>query len=172
MAVEPLYTSTKNAFLLKIRLSTSQSEQTNAVIDLVMSQVRQSFYTRLGATRALEIAGFTPAENPTTENENLIATASDAEATWVTALLMQRLPTMFMEGQSEANKIWNEEPLTRDTTRDLRKLIDTLLSQVDVMLGQLEIPINEDTGKVKSANIGALTPFNILGNTPGRPITL
>lgn len=172
MAVEPLYTDTRVNFLLKIRLSSARSEQTISVIDVVMSQVRQNFYSRLGLVRALEIAGYTPSDNPTTENENLIATASAAEATWVTALLMQRLPTVFMEGKSEANQVWNEEPLSRDTTRDTRIMIKDLLNQVDEMLGQLEIPINEDVGPVKSFNVGAIKPFSILGNTPGRPITL
>lgn len=171
MAIEPLYTDTKDNFLLKIRLKSAQSDQTNAVIDIAISEVRQKIFTRITMTRALEIAAFIPADNPTTVDENLIATASVAEALWVTALLMQRLPTVFMEGDDEARQSWNEEPLTRDV-KGLDKFINNMFSQVDVLLGQLEIPTNEDTGPVKSFSTGREEPFSILGNSPGRPIRI
>jgi len=171
MAVDPLYTSTKEAFLLKIRLDTAKSDQTNAVIDVVISEVRQGFFVSLGPDRALEIAGFTSNDNPTTENENLISMASAAEVLWVTALLMQRLPTTFMEGEGQARQNFNDEPLTRDAA-DLKDQIKSLLSQKDLLLGQLEEPVNDSSGPVKVFSTGRPVPYSILGNHIGRPIRL
>ena len=112
MAVEPLYTTTKDDFLKKIRLATATSEQTLAVVDVAISQVRVGFFSALTSDRALEIAAFADSDNPTTDEEVLKSTAAVAEVLWVTATLIELLPNIFMEGEVEARQNWNEEPLS------------------------------------------------------------
>ena len=166
MAVDPLY-NTKADLLLKIRLSEVPSDQTNAVIDMAISQVRIGFFSKLGSSRALEIAAFTPSDNPTTDNEVLYSTASTAEGLWVTAILYDLLPTLFMESSNEAQQNWNDEPLSRDA-KQLVKAKQALLSQVDKLLGDLEVPVNDDTGSVKVFSVGREKPFILQDNFPGR----
>ena len=165
MAVNPLY-NTKADLLLKIRLSEVQSEQTNAVIDMAISQARLGFISKLGSSRALEIAAFTPSDNPTTDEEILYSIASTAEGLWVTALLYDLLPTLFMESENEAQQNWNDEPLSRDA-KQLGKAKQGLLSEVDKLLGALEVPVNDDTGSVKVFSVGRETPFILQDNFPG-----
>lgn len=166
MAVDPLY-NTKADLLLKIRLSDVPSEQTNAVIDMVISQVRVGFFSKITKDRAIEIAAFTPSENPTTDNEILYSTASTAEGLWVTALLYDLLPTLFMESSNGAQQNWNDEPLSRDA-KQLVKAKQALLSQVDKLLGVLEVPVNDDTGSVKVFSTGREKPFILQDNFIGR----
>lgn len=166
MAVEPLY-NTKADLLLKIRLSDVPSNQTNAVIDMVISQVRVGFFSKITKDRAIKIAAFTPADNPTTENEILYATASIAEGLWVTALLYDLLPTLFMESADETQQNWNDEPLSRDA-KQLTKAKQALLSQVDKLLGDLEVPVNDDTGSVKVFSTGRKEPFILHDNFIGK----
>lgn len=165
MAVNPLYNS-KAELLLKIRLSDVPSDQTNAVIDMVISQVRLGIFGKLGSDRALEIAAFTPSENPTTKNEILYSTASTAEGLWTTALLYDLLPTVFMEGANEALQNWNDEPLSRDA-KQLGKVKQTLLTQVDKLLATLEVPVNDNAGAVKVFSVGREDPYILQDNFIG-----
>lgn len=167
MAVDPLYTAVKSDFLNKIRLKSAKSDQTLAVIDVAISNVRLGFFKSLTSRRALEIAAFTPSDNPTTENEVLQSTAAVTEVLWVTALLVDLLPTVFMEGEAEARQSWNEEPLTRDAS-GLQKFKNSLLTQVQTMLGTLEEPENKNAGPVKVASIGRTEPHLVFENHVGK----
>ncbi len=166
MAVDPLY-NTKEALLLKIRLSGVPSDQTNAVIDLAISQVRIGIFSKLGSDRALEIAALTPSENPTTDDEILYSTASTAEGLWVTAILYDLLPTLFMESSNEAQQNWNDEPLSRDA-KQLAEVKQALLTQVDKLLGDLEVPVNDNAGAVKVFSVGRETPYILSDNFIGK----
>ena len=168
MAVDPLYSS-KADLLLKIRLSTVSSDQTSAAIDLAISTVRLGFFNRLTSARSLEIAGYASSDNPTTENEVLRSNAEVAEALWVTAELMFLLPQMWLEGENEARQNWNDEALTRDSVA-LNKSREKILAQVDDLLGLLEIPVNTDTGAVKSFSVGRPSPYILLDNFIGKSI--
>ncbi len=167
MSVNPLYTAVKSDFLDKIRLSTAKSDQTLAVIDVAISKVRIGFFKALTSDRAIEIAGFTAADNPTTEEEILHSTASVAEVLWVTSSLIELLPNVFMEGEVEARQNWNDEPLSRDSVW-LIKYKRGLDAQVQAMLGQLEEPVNDNTGPVKVNLTGRTEPFIIAANHPGK----
>lgn len=167
MAVNPLYTAVKSDFLDKIRLSTAKSDQTLAVIDVAISKVRVGFFSSITSDRALEIAGFTSSDNPTTENEILKSTAAVAEVLWVTASLIELLPNVFMEGETEARQNWNEEPLSRDSSA-LKTYKKNLEAQVQVMLGQLEEPENDNAGPVKVNSTGREQPFIIAAVHPGK----
>jgi hypothetical protein len=167
MAVEPLYTADKDEFLKKIRLLTAKSEQTLAVIDVAISEVRVGFFNAITSDRALEIAGFADSDNPTTEEEILKSTAAVAEVQWVTAILIELLPNLFMDGKVEVNQVWNEEPLTRNSS-ELLEYKDSLLAKVQVLLGRLEEPENDNTGPVKVNLIGREEPFIIASAHPGK----
>jgi len=166
MAVDPLYNS-KAALLLKIRLSDVPSDQTNAVIDMAISQARIGIFSKITPERALEIAAFTPSENPTTDEEILYSTASTAEGLWVTALLYDLLPTLFMESANEAQQNWNDEPLSRDA-KQLAKAKQTLLTQVDKLLAALEVPVNDNAGAVKVFSVGRKEPYILQDNFIGK----
>ncbi len=166
MAVNPLYTATKDGFLTKIRLKTAQSEQTLAVVDVAISRVRLGFFKALTSERAIEIAGFADSDNPTTDDEVLKSTAAVAEALWVTAMLIELLPHVFMEGNADAQQVWNEEPLTRDA-KELSAYRQSLMGQVTDLLGALEEPVNDNSGPVKASTSGRPVPFLIFNNSPG-----
>jgi hypothetical protein len=168
MAVNPLY-NTKDGLLLKIRLKSSSSDMTDAVIDMAISKVRLGFIDSLGSDRAFLIAGYSPSENPETEEEVLYSRASTAEGLWVTAFLYDLLPTLFMESESESRQNFNDEPLSRDA-KGLQKAKDALMAEVSDLLGRLQEPVNEDAGYNKSFSTGRETPFLIFENHPGRSI--
>ena len=165
MAVEPLY-NTKAGLLLKIRMKDVPSDQTNAVIDLAISDVRVGFIRKLDSSRVFEIAALTPSDNPTTDDEILYSNASTAEALWVTAILYDLLPTMFLESNDEARQNWNDEPLSRDAI-DLRKAKQALLSRVDQLIGALEVPVNDNAGAVKCFSTGRANPYILQDNFIG-----
>jgi hypothetical protein len=166
MAVEPLY-QVKSDLLLRIRLSEVASSETKAVIDQAIKEVRLGFYSSLTPARALEISGYADSDNPTTDNEITKGQASVAESLWVTAILMDLLPQMFIEGENDVRQQWNEEPLTRDAFA-LRRAKKELLNKVEIILGGLKEPENTDVGPVKSFSTGAQVPYLVNQHRIGR----
>jgi len=143
--VEPLFQS--RDFLLKsVRMETTTEVQTLALINMAITDVRLEIFTSLGASRAMEIAGYTSEENPTSTNGILKARAQITEAYMVTYKLVALLPTFFMENYSKVNEEFNDEPLTRDASA-VRAFQDTLKKTIDTNLNLLKEPEEEGTGE-------------------------
>lgn len=138
MAVTPLF-STREALLNRIRMATTQDAQTLAVVDMAITDVRVGFYGVLGNARTLAIAAYASSENPVTDEEIKKATAALAEALWITALLVDTLPAMFLENAAKVRDEFNDEPLTRDAGA-IARYKNSLMSRVNKMLGMLQDP--------------------------------
>jgi len=136
--VNPLF-QTREELLLAIRLSTATDVQTLAVVDSAITEVRMGFFSALGTSRAVMIAGYTGSENPTTAEEILKATAKVAEGLWITARLLEQLPSLFLSESGKVRDEFNDEPLTRDSA-GLAKQKKDLMVRVERLVGQLKSP--------------------------------
>jgi len=167
VAVEPLFNADKESLLKRVRIKTKTDEQTDALVDQVITEVRVAFYTRLGSARVGAIVGFSLVDNPTSENELVRANAANIEALWVTYLLTNRLPYIFMDNTGSVNDNFSDEPLTRDSSsvQDFRRELKEL---IDDGLGQLEEPVNTSAGDPKTSMIGAEEPYLISDNFIGK----
>jgi hypothetical protein len=150
MAVEPLFNASRDVLLKRARIKTADDEQTLALIDQSMTEVRVGFYRAIGGTRSALIAGYTLVENPTTDQEILRAGAAYTEALWLTWLLAQRLPHLFMDNRASTGDMWNQEQLTRDTKAHTEYL-NNLKAQIDEGLGMLMEPEPDNAGPVKAS---------------------
>lgn len=159
MAVEPLYNTDRDTLLKRVRIETADDEQTVALIDQTINEVRLGFYRKLTSARALTIAGYSLVENPVTDEQILRATGANTEALWVTWLLAQRLPYLFMDNSSSVGDAFNDEQLTRDSS-GIQEFLDMLKAQIDEGLGALADPAVDDSGTVKAASISNDTDFD------------
>ena len=153
MAVEPLYNESRQKLLERVRIATTDDVQTMALVDQSITDVRVGFREALGSARMVEITGYSLVENPLTDNEFVRANAANTEATWVTWLLAQRLPAMFMANGASTGDVFNDEPLTRDVDYKNTQYLKNLKLQVDKGLGMLETPAEPSTGSVKVGTV-------------------
>ena len=148
MAVEPLYNATLETLLKRTRIDTADDDQTNALVTQSVTEVRLGFYRSLGRDRAKAIAGYPLTDNPDTDEEILRARGAAVETLWLTWLLAQRLPFLFMDNRASTGDIFNDEPLTRDAAK-LQDFLDALKEQIDEGLGELTEPEDTNAGAVK-----------------------
>lgn len=152
MAVEPLFNSSRTTLLQRARISTADDVQTVALIDQSISEVRVGFYRRLGSTRVTQIVGYSLVENPASDNELTRSQAAATESLWLTWLLAQRLPHLFMDNRASAGDAWSDEQLTRDTQVQ-KTYLDALKAQVEEGLASLEEPVPDSIGANKCSSI-------------------
>lgn len=166
MAIEPLYYSSLEELYRTARIETADDTQTVAAVEQAVRDVRLGFYSKIGKTRALEVAGYSLTENPTTDEEILRSQGASAEALWLTIVLMQRLPVLFMDNNA-TNDVFNDEPLTRDAAGKSEAAIDSLKDQLDSLLGDLAAPEIVVNGASKSSLNGPSTTYLISDNFIG-----
>jgi hypothetical protein len=152
MAVEPLYNETLDSLLKRARIATADDDQTLALVYQAVTEVRLGFYRKITKTRATTIAGYSLVDNPTSDEEILKAQAAATEANWLTWILAQRLPHLFMDNRASTGDMWNEEQLTRDTAAS-KEFLDQLWNDIELGLGDLEEPPSENSGPTKSASV-------------------
>lgn len=167
MAVEPLYNN-KDLLLSKLRMGQTTDTQTLTVIDQAISSVRLGFYRRLGPGRANEIVALTSVENPTDTDGILRSQAEITEVYWVQYELVCLLPHMSIETQHAITNSFDDTPLTRDA-ESLNKFRACLKNSVEIGLGQLQQPVDDDTGNFSSFSTGSPNPVLIGDLFPGRP---
>lgn len=136
--VIPLF-QTRIEVLKVIRMYTAVDEQTNALMDHAITDVRLEFYNALGSDRVVQIQGYYSIANPVTEEELVKTSAKLAEAYWVMYKLIPLLPVNFLENNYNVRENFNEEPLTRDATA-VEKLQATLLAVINTNLNRLMEP--------------------------------
>ena len=158
MAVEPLFNADLDTLLKRVRIETADDEQTLELIYQTISEVRIGIYRAITSTRATTIAGYPLVDNPTTEEQILRAGGANTEALWVTWLLAQRLPFLFLDNRASVQDAFNDEQLTRDAA-GIQEYIDALKAQIDIGLGDLTEPPSEDSGSVKASSIGPTTEY-------------
>jgi len=165
MAVEPLFNADIETLKKRVRVNLSDDDQTNETIIWAIQEVRVGLYNRLGTSRVSDIVGYPLVDNPSSSEELLRMTGANAEALWVQILLMQSLPYLFMGNSSSVNDTWNDVPLSRDTQKD--KDIQALQGRLDSLLGDLELPVNTESGPVKAASIKSDTTNLVYDNFLG-----
>lgn len=168
MAAQPLYYSTLEALLKVVRISPADDDNTVAAVDQAVRDVRLGLFSRLGRGRAKEIALLPLVENPDTTDEILRAQAASAEALWLTLLLIQRLPTLFLDNSSSVNDAFNDEPITRDAMH-LASSKKAIQGQLDDLLNDMADDTSSLSGSVRSSLNGSATPYLISENFPGAP---
>lgn len=166
MAVEPLFNADLDSLLKRVRIETADDEQTLALVYQAISEVRIGFYRSITSARALTVAGYPLVENPTTDEEILRVTGANTEANWVTWLLAQRLPYLFMDNRASVQDSWNEEQLTRDSA-GLSEFLDALKGEIDKGLGDLEEPPSEDSGPTKASSISNTDSYDAFSPNKG-----
>lgn len=162
MAVEPLFNEDRETLLNRVRIETADDAQTIALIDMAISEVRIGIYRAITSARATTIAGYALVDNPTTEEQILRAGGANTEALYLTWLLAQRLPFLFMDNRASTGDAWNDEQLTRDSA-GIQEFLDELKGQIDLGLGDLMEPVSEDSGPNKASSIGpddTYSPFS------------
>ena len=160
MAIEPLYYDTLENLYTTVRIETADDPQTVAAVEQAVRDVRLGFFSQLGKTRALEVAGYSLVENPTTDEEILRSQGASAEALWLTILLMTRLPVLFMDNNA-VNDVFNDEPLTRDAAGKSGDTLAELKKQLDGLLGELAEPDTVKNSGTRSSLNGPSTPYLI-----------
>lgn len=137
--LDPLFIPTREALLQRLKLSGAGDADVQAVIDQAIRQVRVGFLQRLGTTRTAEVVAYNHADVPATDNEFMRARAEQAEEAWVRWKLLMVLPTIWMEAQGSTRDRWNEEPLTRDISREMFNdelaRLSTLVEEILAELG-------------------------------------
>jgi len=63
MAVEALFNASYDDLLKRARIESANDEQTVALVNMSVSEVRIGFYKTLGATRVSEIIGYALVDN-------------------------------------------------------------------------------------------------------------
>lgn len=136
--VAPLFNTDLLTLYKRVRVDTVDDNNTGALIEQAVTEVRLGFYNRLGRTRAQTIAGYAIVDNPSTDEEGLRALAAAAEAIWLMWLLLQRLPHLFLDNKASVGDDWNDVPLTRDTADE--DMLNRLKAQLDEYIGMLADP--------------------------------
>lgn len=169
MAVEPLYCASLDELLLKARIKSANDDQTVAMVHQTVTDVRIGFYSQLGRARAQEIRAIATVANPETDDDTLKQAAVSAEVVWMTVLLIQRLPLLFMDNAGSVGDAFNDEPLTRDAGQ-LKDLLDELKAQLSDLLGDLA----DENSEVKYGNKANLngpdTTYLLSENRIGNPV--
>ncbi len=152
MAVEPLFNADKETLLKRTRIQSADNAQTLSLIDQTITEVRLGFYHSIGKDRSATIAGYSLVDNPVSDEEILRAGGATTEALWLTWLLVQRLPMLFMDNSASTGDAFNDEQLTRDSS-GLKDFLKNLKTQIDQGLADLMEPSEENAGAVKSSTI-------------------
>ena len=159
MAVEPLYID-KALLISRLRMTGTLDTDTLTLIDQSISRVRTEFIRRLGITRALEIADIPRVDNPTTEKEVVRSVGETTELYWVMRKLVCILPQMFLETSHAIQNSFDDVPITRDSP-SLQKYLACLDNDIEIGLGQLEVPQDNCGGSPRVFSTGREEPFLI-----------
>ena len=157
MAVNPLY-NVKADVIEKLRLTATTDADTLSIVDQAIRDVRLGFYRRLTPARATEIAALSSVENPTTTDEIVRAVGEVTEIYWVMHRLICILPTMFIETAHAISDSFDDVPITRDS-ESLQKYLTCIWNRIEEGLGQMVLPIEDNTGSFQAFSTGAQTPF-------------
>ena len=166
MAVAPIYNATLESLLQRARIDTADDAQTIALVHQTVTEVRLGFFKVLTKDRAKAIATYPLVDNPDSDNEILRAQAAATESLWLTWLLAQRLPVLFVDNKGSTGDAFNDEPLTRDAT-GLEDFIDALKIQIDEGLSALMLPPEENAGATKVSLLAPDEPDLIYDRFPG-----
>ena len=152
----PLYCENLETLLLIARIAPADDENTVAAVHQAVRDIRLGFGSRLGKDRAKLISTYPLVDPPVTTNDILRATGASAESLWLTILLMQRLPVLFMDNNA-VNDTFNDEPITRDARTG--EVVAQLKDQLEDLLQNMADDDSKVNSSVKSTINGPDTPY-------------
>jgi hypothetical protein len=134
----------------RLALSGSSQADTLAEINTATIEVNVRLHARLGDALVAEILTTPPLTNPldindppamngpATSKQRQRAMAEQAEVLWVKWILIQELPTLFMDSSFNVDQQWNEEGLTRRTNpTNVQDMADRVWKRLQDILGFL-----------------------------------
>jgi len=167
----PLFLPDLATMQQELRLSgvPAVGEDANIIIANALLTVRAGFYGRLGITRVGQLVAFTAnIVNPSTNDEILRALARTVEVKWTFVVLMDRLPTLWMDDSGGAWQTYNEQGTFRKMSRtDMDAMRKRMMSEID---NDMAILSGEQTlGDTSGVNVGCygseLDPRPLLSDT-------
>lgn len=163
----PLFVEDMETMKARLRLSGLVSPDAMEMIRNAVQRVRIGFYSHLAEYRIGVLVSYSSVMNPTTASQISRTLAETTEVMWTRWILLQELPTMFVDGNS-AQAAWNEDGLSRDGKGD----IDRLWGQIEENL----IVLSADSTKTLYNRITVIEPLlaaprpgQSIGNTWRRP---
>lgn len=166
MAVEPLFVPSMADLKERLALSGSTQTDTEAELNTATIEVNVRLHARLGEALVAKIVaipeltdpldpGDPPAlVAPTTADGRLRAMAEQAEVLWIKWILIQELPTLFMDSSFNVDQQWNEEGLTRRTNvANVQDMSDRIWHRLQGILGFI----------LSSSNFGGMVDARIIG---------
>lgn len=161
MPATPVFIADLDILKAQLRLSAVDTGDAVDVIDSIMGEVRLGLYAELGSTRVTEILAIPFVDPAITDNHLTRLRANNTELLWVRALLMRRLPVLFVQSAGVARHTWNEEGIVREGTSggDVRREVRELTRLYRLGLAAL-----------KGEDVGDLSVFvPVPDETPQRP---
>jgi hypothetical protein len=149
MAVDPLFVPSMADLKRRLALSGSTQTDTQAEINTAAIEVNVRLHARLGEALVAQIQAIpdlidalNPSADPpvliepTDADGRLRAMAEQAEVLWVKWILIQELPTLFMDSSFNVDQQWNEEGLTRRTNpTNVQDMADRVWKRLQDILG-------------------------------------
>lgn len=138
MTTPPLFNTSLAALKAGLRLSGSTQPDTQAILDRALQEVRLGFYESLSEARISQILETPLSSAPTTLAQRDRSKAALIETLWVKFILLLELPTMFLDSSGQADQVWNEEGLIRESqTSKIQKMRDDLWLRITGLLDEL-----------------------------------
>jgi hypothetical protein len=160
MAASPVFNPDLDTIKARLRLSAVDTGDAAAVVDAAMEEVRLGLFAELGSLRVEEIQALSR-ETPAITDDGLTRLRADnIEQLWMRMILLQRLPSLFMQSAGVSRHAWNEEGITREASgKDIRDEVRGLRGLIRNGLAAL---LGQDTG-----DLVAYVP--VPDETPPRP---
>lgn len=170
MTAAPLFIPDLETLKARLRMLDVSGQEGAAVLDQAIEEVRVLLYDSLDPSRisAILAADFDPAAATPEAIDRL--RAANLEYTWVRYLLVQRVPSLFVEfNSSHLRQTWNDNAIVREISPTLhRDMLDRLWQIIQSMLDRLNGTDDAGGNGFAIATIGPATipprPFgSILG---------
>lgn len=143
MPIEPLFVSDMDTLKSRLRLSGASSADALAIIDQAVEDVRVRLLSDergLGVDLCVKLRAIAYAENSLDADTIRRTRANSLEVKMVRALLLRRMPTLFMDGSGVVQEVWNEEPITRARpdviAREIEALEQEIADDLDALLDE------------------------------------
>jgi hypothetical protein len=137
-AIQPLFVSSKAVLQSQLRLTGAVQPDALALIDHAIEFVRGKFFDALGAARISTLLGYSYVVNASDNNSILRMKANLTEVSYVRWKLLQIMPSMFLDAAAKVQQAWNEEGLTRMSSKSSQQYeLDQLYAEIEKHMDDL-----------------------------------
>ena len=140
MAVTPYFVADMDTMKSNLRLTNVvDTEDANTIMVRGVEQARGDIFTRLGVSLAVQWAGVSYVENPTTEQAVLRMLANTLEVDLVLCHLVVSLPNFFMDDSGGTQEAYNDEAAFRKrSSEERREMCAKLNTEIDEIIALLK----------------------------------